>query len=173
VKKPADPRVKLALARYYLEQQEKARLAGIPGGRGLSKGRPWSDFNAYLKTVTPHWQWDHPHLRIMQDTLAGVVRGDHRKVMFFIPPRHGKSEQNTIRFASYCLENDPYFRIILWTYNQTLAEKFSPGTRKITGQRVELSKDRKAAAEWETAQGECFARPASASASRAWVPTSS
>lgn len=107
-------------------------------------------FADYLRTVSPNWQWDWPHLTLMQRTLGEVLAGRCRKVMFFLPPRHGKTEQNTVRFAGYCLERDPSARVIIWAYNQTLACKFSRKIRRIVSGRVPLSTERTAAEEWET-----------------------
>jgi predicted phage terminase large subunit-like protein len=73
--------------------------------------------------------------------------------MIFEPPRHGKSEQNTVRYPVWRLERDPSMRIIVGAYNQTLANKFSRKSRRIAVERIPLSSDRAAVEEWETAAG--------------------
>ena len=75
--------------------------------------------------------------------------------MIFMPPRHGKSETVTIRYTAWRLEKDPTLNVILGSYNQKLANKFS---REDTSDRrgagwPRYEKDRKAVDEWETSQG--------------------
>ena len=67
-----------------------------------------------------------------------------------MPPRHGKSEQVTVRYSAWFLENDPTQRIILGAYNSTLSEKFSRKIRRIVQSRISLNTERKSVAEWET-----------------------
>ncbi len=73
--------------------------------------------------------------------------------MIFMPPRHGKSETVTIRYSAWRLENDPKLNIIVGSYNQKLANRFSRRIRRIAEERIVLSKDRKAVDEWETKEG--------------------
>ncbi len=73
--------------------------------------------------------------------------------MIFEPPRHGKSEQNTVRYPVWRLEHEPTMRVIIGAYNQTLANKFSRKARRVAVDRIPLSLDRAAVEEWETAQG--------------------
>ena len=73
--------------------------------------------------------------------------------MIFMPPRHGKSETVTVRYSAWRLEQDPTMNIILGSYNQKLANRFSRRIRRIVEERVPLSKDRKAVDEWETKEG--------------------
>jgi predicted phage terminase large subunit-like protein len=70
-----------------------------------------------------------------------------------MPPRHGKSEQNTIRWPVYLLEQDPTTRIVIAAYNQHLANKFSRRARKIAQIRLNMSNERAAVEEWETEAG--------------------
>jgi predicted phage terminase large subunit-like protein len=70
-----------------------------------------------------------------------------------MPPRHGKSETVTVRYSAWRLERDPKMNIILGSYNQKLANRFSRRIRRIVEERLPLSKDRKAVDEWETRAG--------------------
>ena len=73
--------------------------------------------------------------------------------MIFCPPRHGKSEQVTIRYPIWRMEREPGLRVIVGAYNQALAEKFSRKARKIASSRMALSEERAAAGDWETETG--------------------
>lgn len=73
--------------------------------------------------------------------------------MIFMPPRHGKSEMATVRYPVWRLTQDPTLRVIVAAYNQILANKFSRKSRRIAERCLDLSKDRLAVEDWETAQG--------------------
>lgn len=80
-----------------------------------------------------------------------VINGSLKKLMIFTPPRHGKSQQNTISLPAWYLERWPDKRVIIGAYNSTLAEKFSRKARKLT--RAKLSNERTAVDDWETVSG--------------------
>lgn len=71
--------------------------------------------------------------------------------MIFMPPRHGKSEMTTVRYAVWRLERDPELKVIIGAYSQTLANTFSRKARRIASQRLTLTSERMDS--WETNQG--------------------
>lgn len=86
--------------------------------------------------------------------LDQVTRGDCRRLMLFLPPRHGKSELATVRYPVYRLAARPETRVIVGAYNQTLANTFSRKARRVAGQAgLALSGERSAVEQWETAAG--------------------
>ena len=99
------------------------------------------------------WNWQPDHLRYIRSELRRVTAGELRRLMLFLPPRHGKSEMVTVRYSAWMLEQDPTRRVIIGAYNQTLANKFSRKVRKICRPRMELSKERTAVDDWETERG--------------------
>jgi predicted phage terminase large subunit-like protein len=76
--------------------------------------------------------------------------------MIFMPPRHTKTETVTVRYSAFRLEIDPTMNIILGSYNQHLANRFSRKIKRVVENRVEISKDRNAVEEWETEAGGGF-----------------
>lgn len=111
-------------------------------------------FNWWLPAVTPAFRWDWPYLRYIQACLDQVTTGEIKRLMIFVPPRHGKSEMATIRYPIWRLEREPDLRIIIGAYNQILANKFSRKARRIATQRpITMSRDRVAVEDWETAKG--------------------
>ena len=108
----------------------------------------------WLATARPEHRWDYRHLTAMQSILDRVTAGDLRRCYFSVPIRHGKSEHNTIGYAVYRLERNPKTRIIVASYNQRQADKFSREIRRLARSRgVAMSTERDAAGEWETAAG--------------------
>lgn len=110
-------------------------------------------FQDWLPLVTPEYTWTWPHLRLVLDVLAQVTAGEQRRVIIEMPPRHGKSELVTVRYAAYRLERDPRERVMLGAYSQILANKFSRRTRRLVAGRLALSDERAAAEEWELPEG--------------------
>lgn len=110
-------------------------------------------FDEWLKWATPSWHWDWAHLQHVRGYLDKITTGELLRLMVFMPPRHGKTEQNTIRYPVWRLTHDPRLRVIVGAYNQLLANKFSRRARRIAERCLELSGDRYAVEDWETAQG--------------------
>lgn len=56
-----------------------------------SPGSPLS-FHAWLKTRPSAWDWDLRHQLYLYEQLQKVTDGETKRLMIFMPPRHGKSE---------------------------------------------------------------------------------
>jgi len=82
-----------------------------------------------------------------------MTRGEIKRLMIFMPPRHGKSEQTTVRYPVWRLERNPQLQVIIAAYNQFFANKFSRKARRIAARRMVLAGDRNAVEEWETQAG--------------------
>lgn len=110
-------------------------------------------FDDWLPMVSPSLTWDAGHLAYIRERLDRVTRGECRRLMLFVPPRHGKSEMTTIRYPVYRLEHNPSMRVILGAYNATLAHKFSRKARNVARARLSLNTERTAVEDWETMTG--------------------
>jgi predicted phage terminase large subunit-like protein len=110
-------------------------------------------FSAWLAEVSPELTWDWQYLRHIQAQLERVTRGEIRRLMLFVPPRHGKSEMVTVRYPVWRMKQDPGLRVVVGAYSQTLANRFSRKSRRIAKEQFELDTERRAVEEWETAAG--------------------
>jgi len=121
----------------------------------VRRERQKRDFRLWLPAVSPapSWTWTWPHLRLTQEYLDKVTRGEIDRLMICEPPRHGKSEMATIRYPLWRIEREPWTRVVIGSYGQDLANKFNRTARKIAVERFDLSDERKAAAEWSTPDG--------------------
>lgn len=137
---------------------DRLRDTGDPWPRGT--GKAWHGkvlaagaglFSSWLFDVAPDWSWNWAHLRYVRRHLARLAPGDN--LMIFLPPRHGKSEMLTVRYAAWYLETYPDRRVIVGAYNQTLANKFSRKTRAVARTRIPLDKERTAVEDWQTTHG--------------------
>lgn len=101
-----------------------------------------------------------PHHHRICDALEAVARGDTRRLMVFMPPRHGKSELASRRFPAWYLGTRPTNQIIAASYNSELASDFGRDVRNIVASReyrnlydVGLAPDSQAANRWHTSAG--------------------
>lgn len=111
------------------------------------------NFPVWLAEVSPTWTWNWRHQFFLYETLGLVTGGECNRLMIFMPPRHGKSETVTVHYSAFRLEREPRMNIIIGCYNQKLANRFSRKIKRIAGERIAISRERKAAEEWETAVG--------------------
>lgn len=127
-------------------------------------------FREFCHDVNPEWRWDWPHLAYIRarlepitERLAGCfdnptptlpLSGEGVKhLILSVPPRHGKSEQVTVRYPAYLLARFPKLRTIIGAYNAALARKFSRKTRRLLAERMALAADANTAEDWETTEG--------------------
>lgn len=108
----------------------------------------------WCKAVWPTWQWHWRHLVIIAEHLELVMARRLLRLIVEVPIRHGKSELVSTRMPVYSLHDDPTQNLILGSYNDTLATRFSRRARTFaerTGLR--LNPDKQSANDWETYEG--------------------
>ena len=110
-------------------------------------------FSAWLRRLDDGFTWSAPHQKLIIDRLNEVTTKRCRRLMLFVPPRHGKSELVTVRYTLWRLLRRPGMNIIVGCYNQRLANRFSRKIRKLASGRIVLARDCRAVDEWETAAG--------------------
>lgn len=88
------------------------------------------DLLAYSTYIEP--QFETPdHLRLLAYYLMQVELGAITRLAITMPPRHGKSYFTSGIFPSWCLGRNPERKIILSSYSEKLALKFSAQNRDI------------------------------------------
>jgi Uncharacterized protein conserved in bacteria len=98
-------------------------------GRDNAIPMPDADFKKWLKRASPNMCWSWPHLNYLYAKLAEVTSGKTKRLMIFMPPRHGKSELVTVRYAAWRIRRDSALNVIIGSYNQHLANRFSRKVR--------------------------------------------
>lgn len=110
--------------------------------------------NAWLKRATPEHDWDAEHLLLLQEKLEAIDRGELKRLIVSMPPRHGKSELLSVHAPVWFLERDPSREIIAASWGLNLARKFSRRSRKLAEKvGIPLSKKVAQAGQWETEAG--------------------
>lgn len=110
-------------------------------------------FEDWLTAEPTGLKWTAGHHAYICENLLPITDGSAKRLMIFLPPRHGKSELVTVRYLAWRLIRDSRLNIIIGSYNQKLANRFSRKIKQITNERVIRSHARHAAEEWETAVG--------------------
>jgi len=93
------------------------------------------------------------HIIRIAETIQGLIDGDYDRLLITMPPRHSKSMSCTVRLAAYWLENHPEDNVLITSYNERMARRFSRMTRTIFGERNKIANDKSATDEWSTTLG--------------------
>ncbi|HHW26240.1 MAG TPA: phage terminase large subunit [Firmicutes bacterium] len=99
------------------------------------------------------WQ-PAPHLNLLCEKLEAVERGEIKRLMVFMPPRHGKSEVVSKKFPAWFLGRNPDKEIIISCYAADLAYDFSRIARNTFAEwgprlwNLELADDSSAVGRW-------------------------
>ena len=112
------------------------------------------DYTAYCRYVHRNKWEPGPHHLLISDKLQAVMRGEIKRLMVWMPPRHGKSMQITETLPSYYLGKRPDDQVICVSYGVDLAERFGRANRqKVSeyGQQmwgISLSRSSSSATSW-------------------------
>jgi predicted phage terminase large subunit-like protein len=87
-----------------------------------------TDLACYAMAIWPKFELA-PHHRLIVDHLEAVERGEIRRLMIAMPPRHGKSLLSTEIFPAWYLGRRPGRAIISASYGQELADDFGRKVR--------------------------------------------
>jgi predicted phage terminase large subunit-like protein len=114
---------------------------------------------AFTRYTFPEYR-PSAHHHLIAEKLEAVARGEIKRLMIFMPPRHGKSELASKRFPAWFVGANPKRNIIAASYNSDLATDFGREVRNIVGTSryravfdTSLSGDSTAANRWHTDQG--------------------
>ena len=83
---------------------------------------------AYAIGMIPRYETP-AHLELLAEKLEAVERGEIKRLMVFMPPRHGKSNQASEVFPAWYLGRKPDRQVMFTTYAQDLADGFGRKVR--------------------------------------------
>lgn len=87
------------------------------------------DFSQYIDKAQARW-YAAAHLRKIAQALERVERGELKRVIINVPPRHWKSSLASVKFPLWYLGKHPDHSIIVASYALNLAEKYSKAIRE-------------------------------------------
>jgi len=142
-------------ARAAMAQDELARLAR-PAEAQLARER----FLPFVRKVWPGFIHGRHH-EVMADTYERIEKGELKRVIINMPPRHTKSEFTSYLFPSWYLGRHPDQKILEASHKVELSAGFGRKMRNLIASEpyreifpnTSLSKDSRATHRWSTAQG--------------------
>lgn len=104
------------------------------------------------------------HIRLLAAQLDRVIRGECKRLIVAMPPRHSKSQNVSKYFPAYFLGHHPDAQILSVSHTGALAVNFGREVRDIIStatyqdvfQTTKLKSDVKAAGEWQTDAGGAY-----------------
>tara|TARA_R100000664_G_scaffold13077_1_gene21015 strand:- start:5398 stop:6891 length:1494 start_codon:yes stop_codon:yes gene_type:complete len=123
------------------------------------------DFLGFVKHVWPAFI-EGDHHRVMADAFNRIAKGELKRLIVNMPPRHTKSEFASHLFPAWYLGKFPDRKVIQTAHTAELAVGFGRKVRNLVGsddyqgifENVSLASDSKAAGRWSTNRnGEYFA----------------
>lgn len=117
--------------------------------RALAK----TDYAFYLEYCNRDWK-PATHLLLICEKLEKLEKGEIKKLLITIPPRHGKSMSVSEAFPSWFIGRNPNRQVILVSYGDQLAKRFGRRNRnkilefglKVFG--IKLAKDSASVTDW-------------------------
>lgn len=88
-----------------------------------------NDYSFYLQYVHHNAYKHADHTLFMAKKLQAVERGEIKRLMIFMPPRHSKSQTVSETFPSWYLGRNPDKRVMLISYGDSLAKTFGRKNR--------------------------------------------
>lgn len=105
-------------------------IPNLPSEEDILIAKARKKYIDYISYVY-HGNWiAGKHHKIICDKLDDVIAGKIKRLMFFLPPRHGKSMCVTKTFPSYYLGKFPDKRVLEVSYGEDLAKEFGESNRK-------------------------------------------
>ena len=118
------------------------------------------NFMDFVKFIWPSFIMGRHH-KIIADAFDRVARGELKRVIINLPPRHSKSEMGSYLFPAWYLGKFPEKKIIQASHTAELAVGFGRKVRNLVGSDdyqkifpgIGLQSDSKAAGRWSTNKG--------------------
>jgi len=134
--------------RYKIKLEEKRKESAIK-----------NDFMAFVKYVWPDFI-EGSHHKIMADKFNKVARGELKRIIINMAPRHTKSEFSSYLLPAWMIGRNPKLKIIQATHTTELAVRFGRKAKHLIDSEeyqkiypTKLREDSKAAGRWETNEG--------------------
>ena len=152
---PSMPKLQAEKTLALLKQQESF----------LNQEVSQMSFLEFIRHVYPGYKVGPHHLKLIE-IFEAIARGEKKRVIVNIAPRHGKSELISYLAPAWFLGKYPQKKVIMGSHTADLAVNFGRRVRNLVGSeaykdifpQIELQSDSKSASRWGTNfNGEYFA----------------
>ena len=117
------------------------------------------DFMSFVKHVWPEFI-EGRHHKIIAEKFNKIAKGELKRVIVNMPPRHTKSEFSSYLLPAWMIGRNPKLKIIQSTHTTELAVRFGRKAKTLMDTEeyksafdTRLREDSQAAGKWETSQG--------------------
>jgi predicted phage terminase large subunit-like protein len=156
-----------SLRRYFANLQgEQADLVKrelatmLPGGDASDLAAARQNFLPFVRRVWPDFIAGRHH-DVMAETFERIERGELKRAIINMAPRHTKSEFTSYLLPAWYLGKHPTHKVLEGSHKAELAAGFGRKMRNLIASEpyqeifpgVQLSKDSRATHRWSTAQG--------------------
>ena len=119
-----------------------------------------NDFMSFVELAWPEFI-NGRHHEIMAEKFNKIAKGDLKRLIVNMPPRHTKSEFGSYLLPAWLMGKNPKLKIMQTTHTAELAFRFGRKVRNLMNsneysrifKNVELRADSQAAGRWETSNG--------------------
>lgn len=110
-------------------------------------------FRDFVQRVYPRFVW-YPHATRLAAVLERVAAGEVKRLLIFMPPRHGKTLLTSHLFPAYYLNRYPHQWVGMASYGAALAHTLSRAAQGYFREGGgEVRRDATSASHWETTHG--------------------
>ena len=142
-----------------LDEQKEYLKAYLKADQLKLKKRVTDDFLEFIKYIWPEFISGQHH-QIISEKFNKIARGESKRLIVNMPPRHTKSEFASNYLPAWMIGKNPKLKIIQATHTAELAVRFGRKAKHVIDSpeyqeifETSLQEDSKAAGRWETAQG--------------------
>jgi len=118
-----------------------------------------NDFLSFVKHLWPEFI-EGQHHKIIAEKFNKIAKGELKRVIINMPPRHTKSEFSSYMLPAWMIGRNPKLKIIQSTHTTELAVRFGRKAKTLMDTEdykqifdTRLREDSQAAGKWETQQG--------------------
>ena len=146
--KKLPPDVQKDFMRMFLKYADKKKESKIQ-----------NNFLSFVKHLWPEFI-EGSHHKIIAEKFNKIARGELKRVIINMPPRHTKSEFSSYMLPAWMIGRNPKLKIIQSTHTTELAVRFGRKAKTLMDTedykqvfQTRLREDSQAAGKWETQQG--------------------
>jgi predicted phage terminase large subunit-like protein len=96
----------------------------------VKRAKARKHFGNFVKYVKPNYKWAW-HNKLLAKKLNDFAHGKIKRLMIFMPPRHGKSELGSRLLPAYIHGINPQASVIAASYSSSLAKRMSRDVQRI------------------------------------------
>jgi len=100
-------------------------LSKLPTLEEVRQARAYQDFSYFVDYDSDYRDKDGKHLDVVDEKLMQVSKGEIKRLIIAMPPRHGKSERVSRKFPAWHIGRNPNDEMILASYSVDLSRGFS------------------------------------------------